>query len=99
MQLAPPAEQWWSRTVAEIRFPRAAGLVFATLLALGATLFGAMLSVANERALNPDNLTWLDAPPLEEVLEAKAQAEAPEEVDTRPVLDTGRHRNIQLSKP
>lgn len=73
-------------TMAKNPKPRAVGLGFAMLVALCATAFGGMLSVANTRALNPDAMTWLDAPPLEEVLKNQPKQEAPQ--PERQVLDT-----------
>ncbi|MFN3168979.1 MAG: hypothetical protein ACE37H_18170 [Phycisphaeraceae bacterium] len=76
-------------TMAKNPKPRALGLAGATLVALCATVFGGMLSVANARVMQPDRLTWLDAPPLEVVL--PEQAEGPKQQKMLDVLDTA-HR-------
>ncbi|MFK7789590.1 MAG: hypothetical protein AB8C95_08895 [Phycisphaeraceae bacterium] len=64
--------------------PRAVGLIAATTIALLATCYGGMLSIANQRALNPGDMAWLDAEPMpvqeEEAIEEDAQ--------TRSVLNT-----------
>ena len=67
---------------------RALGLLAATAIALLATTYGGMLSIANQRALNPDDMAWLDAEPLPEQ-EAADEQPSP---DPRPVLDTAAHR-------
>jgi len=68
---------------------RALGLAGAMFIALSATLFGGMLAVANQKAMHPDDMAWLDAPPL-----APTQPEQAEEqqAQTLQVLDTARHR-------
>lgn len=68
--------------------PRAAGLLAATAIALAATCYGGMLSIANQRALHPDDMAWLDAPPMPEQDEAAEEPEA----EPRPVLDTAANR-------
>lgn len=70
--------------------PRAVGLIAALLIALFATLYGGMLSIANQRALHPDKTTWSDAPPTP-VTDDKAVVEE-EPVKLRPVLDTAATR-------
>jgi hypothetical protein len=75
-------------TMPEKPKPRAAGLIAAALIALLATCYGGMLSIANERTLNPDGMAWLDAPPMPE----QAEETAKEQVDTRPVLNTAANR-------
>lgn len=68
--------------------PRAVGLLAATAIALLATCYGAMLLIANQRAMHPENLTWLDAPPMPQQVEDAVE----EEVHTRPVLNTAANR-------
>lgn len=75
-------------TMPEKPKPRAAGLIAATMIALLATTYGGMLSIANQRALNPDDMAWLDAEPMPEQTEVIAE----EEVQTRPVLNTAANR-------
>ena len=67
---------------------RAIGLIAATAIALLATCYGGMLSIANQRALHPDDMAWLDAPPMPQQDEQAAE----EQVDTRPVLNTAANR-------
>ena len=76
-------------TMASNPKPRALALATAMLVALSATLFGGMLSIANARVMQPDRLTWLDAPPLEEVL--PSQADEPNQQQVLEVIDTA-HR-------
>ncbi len=75
-------------TMPEQPKPRAVGLLAALAIALLATTYGGMLSIANQRALHPEDMAWLDAPPMPEQDEQDEQAE--EEIDTRPVLNTAR---------
>lgn len=75
-------------TMPEKPKPRAVGLIAATAIALLATTYGGMLSIANQRALHPDDMAWLDAPPLPVMDEAEEEP-APE---PRPVLDTAARR-------
>ncbi len=77
-------------TMPEKPKPRAAGLAFTTLLALCATAFAGMVSVANERALHPDSMTWLDAPPAQDDQGGQAESDQPGQVVE--VLDTARDR-------
>jgi ABC-type Na+ efflux pump permease subunit len=70
-------------TMPEQPKPRAIGLLAATAIALLATTYGGMLSIANERALNPDDMAWLDSEPLPEQEETED-----EYVEPRPVLNT-----------
>ena len=64
--------------------PRALGLLAATAIALLATTYGGMLSIANQRALNPDDMAWLDSEPLP----AQEEHAEDEYVEPRPVLNT-----------
>ncbi|MEM9347069.1 MAG: hypothetical protein AAGB26_10680 [Planctomycetota bacterium] len=75
-------------TMPEKPKPRAIGLLAATAIALAATCYGGMLSIANQRALYPGEMAWLDAEPLPEQQTIEEQP-AP---DPRPVLDTAAHR-------
>eukprot|EP00752_Nemacystus_decipiens_P016827 g15059.t1 len=75
-------------TMPEKPQPRAAGLLAALGIALIATTYGGMLSIANQRALHPDDMAWLDAPPMPEQEEQTTE----EEIDTRPVLNTAANR-------
>lgn len=75
-------------TMPENPKPRAAGLLVTSVIALLATCYGGMLSIANERALNPDDMAWLDAEPLPE----QDVVEEQPEIETRPVLDTAADR-------
>jgi ABC-type Na+ efflux pump permease subunit len=75
-------------TMPERPKPRAIGLLAATAVALLATCYGGMLSIANQRALHPDDMAWLDATPMPQ----QPEQEVEEPVDTRPVLDTAAHR-------
>jgi len=76
-------------TMPEKPRPRALGLCAALVVALLATVFGGMLCVANQRALHPDQMTWLDAPPMPTADETAATNEEHDEVQ---VLDTAAHR-------
>lgn len=78
-------------TMQESPKPRAVGLACASLLALGATVFAGMLSVSNARALNPDQMAWLDAPPIEQVKPARDE-ETPKNTEVVEVLDTNHRR-------
>ena len=75
-------------TMPEKPKPRAVGLLAATAVALLATCYGGMLSIANQRALNPGDMAWLDAPPMPEQNTSEEQTE----VETRPILDTAANR-------
>jgi|GEM_PF-2197479 len=88
----PPAVAGLSMFITMPKDPRsrALGLGLATILAMGATVFGGVLAMTNERTLRPDNLAWLDAPPLEQVMPEEKPAE--EEKPVVKVVDTGLHR-------
>lgn len=73
-------------TMLEKPKPRAMGLIASLTIALLATTYGGMLSIANQRALHPDEMTWLDSEPLQE----QAEQAVEEAVDPRPVLNTAR---------
>lgn len=75
-------------TMPEKPKPRAIGLLAATAIALLATCYGGMLSIANQRALYPDDMAWLDAEPMPVQEETDAEPEA----DPRPVLNTAANR-------
>lgn len=75
-------------TMPEQPKPRAAGLLVASVIALLATCYGGMLSIANQRAMHPDQMAWLDAEPLP----AQEADEEQPEVEARPVLDTAANR-------
>ncbi|MEM9111552.1 MAG: hypothetical protein AAGC72_16180 [Planctomycetota bacterium] len=75
-------------TMPEKPKPRAVGLLAATAIALAATCYGGMLSIANQRVLYPDEMAWLDAEPLPE----QDVVEEPSDLEARPVLDTAAHR-------
>ena len=75
-------------TMPEKPKPRALGLLAASVIALLATCYGGMLSIANQRAMHPDEMAWLDAPPMPE----QEVVEEQPEVETRPVLDTAANR-------
>ena len=75
-------------TMPELPKPRAVGLIAATAIALLATTYGGMLSIANQRALHPDEMTWLDSEPLQE----KEVVEEENKIEARPVLDTSARR-------
>ena len=76
-------------TMSEKPKPRAVGLIAAFTITLIATTYGGMLSIANQRALYPDEMTWLDAPPMPTQEEDATQEDA---VDPRPVLNTAAKR-------
>ena len=75
-------------TMPEKPKPRAVGLLAATAITLLATCYGGMLAIANQRALHPNDMAWLDAPPMPEQTEEAEQ----EDVETRPVLNTAANR-------
>lgn len=76
-------------TLPEKPKPRAVGLLAATAIALLATCYGGMLSIANQRALHPGDMTWLDAEPLTPQDQETADEDA---IDPRPVLNTAANR-------
>lgn len=75
-------------TMPEKPKPRAVGLIAATMIALLATTYGGMLAIANQRAMHPDDMAWLDAEPLPQQEDQGSE----EPVDTRPVLNTAANR-------
>lgn len=74
-------------TMAQKPKPRAIGLIAASAITLVATCYGGMLSIANQRVLYPDDMAWLDAPPMPDQIEEEAT-----EPDPRPVLNTAAKR-------
>jgi len=67
---------------------RALGLLAATAIALLATTYGGMLSIANQRALHPEDMAWLDSEPLPDSQQQSEDAYA----EPRPVLNTAVNR-------
>ena len=70
--------------------PRALALAGAAVVAIAATLFGGMLSVANARTLNPDAMVWLDAPPMDAT--ERSDEDESDKRKTLPVVDTAAHK-------